>query len=299
MPYCPKCGEEVGRDARFCPYCGARLKEIPAKEGRVGELQVERINIPYPEAEQCQLELETGAAGRVNLNPDGEDRFVEGTIEYDHPDWAPRIEIQGDLIRISQKERIERRIFHNPINRWDINLGDRKPFTLKLRTGLSLGNWELGGLPITDLDVKTGVSDNEISFKEFNPAQMRRFELSAGLGDVKLEGLLNANCEYVRVGGGLGGLLLEFTGKEMDRDATVRVEGGIGSIRVLVEEGVRAQASVRGISSVNARGTFTKVRGSLMEGEYSNHAFKTQEGPRLYLEISQGLGGIILETVPS
>lgn len=30
MPYCPKCGEEVGGEMTFCPKCGASLKAAPA-----------------------------------------------------------------------------------------------------------------------------------------------------------------------------------------------------------------------------------------------------------------------------
>ena len=37
MPFCPKCGKEVGEDAKFCPQCGYNLKVEVAQENTSGQ----------------------------------------------------------------------------------------------------------------------------------------------------------------------------------------------------------------------------------------------------------------------
>jgi hypothetical protein len=37
MPFCPKCGREVGEDTRFCPQCGQDLKVSVSAENTSGQ----------------------------------------------------------------------------------------------------------------------------------------------------------------------------------------------------------------------------------------------------------------------
>jgi len=183
------------------------------------------------------------------------------------------------------------------VNRWDLCLGDEKPFSIDLRSGVSMGRLNLGRLPITELNMQTGVSNNEITFDGPNPEIMKNFKLTAGAGDVRLEGLLDANFEQMKVGGGVGEVVLRHTGEKLRRDAWVTMEGGVGSFMIIVDEAVPTRATVKGLAGVSTQGRFHKWRGGFPSGgEYRNDAYESVTGPRLEFNITMGVGSITLDT---
>ncbi len=294
MPYCYSCGKEIEEEARYCPYCGVSVRGAE----RARELRVEEISIPYPEAPSAALEIVIGAMGRVRVGGGAREGFVEGRIEYDVPEWEPVVQESGDTVRIVQAERWEEKrwLLHDFVNRWDLRLGDGKPFRLRMKTGVTRGEWNLGRLPITDLRVDTGVSENRIMFSGPNPETMENFRLGSGVGDVDLEGLLNAKFNRAEVSGGVGDVTLRFTGEKLVRDATVKMEGGVGSFRVIVDDDVPARVTVRGLTSVSTHGGFSRRRGQIFGGEYTNRAYDEAQGPRLEFDITMGVGSVTLDT---
>lgn len=291
MPYCYKCGQPIDDDALFCSRCGASVRMVEP-----GELLVERIAIPFPEGDDARLEIEIGAAGRVNVTSGGEG-FVEGTIEYDVPEWVPRVERRGSTVRIVQAERFRARIMDNPVNRWELRLGDEKPFSLGVRSGVSSGRWELGGLPITGLSLNTGVSENTVAFSAPNPEAMDRFKVAAGVGEVRLSGLLDANFRSMDVKGGVGEIDMRFTGEGLRQDADVWIGGGVGSLKITVDESVPTRMSIQGLISVSPRGGFGRRRaGFPAGGDYANMAYDDVAGPRLEFNVSMGVGSVRLDT---
>jgi hypothetical protein len=261
-------------------------------------LKTEEIDVPYPDAASARLEIEIRSAGRVNVLGGTKGGFVEGTVEYDIPEMAPRVDVSGNRVRVVQARRFWDNVRTNPINRWDLRLGDEKPFSMDVKCGVSMGRWELGSLPITDLQLEAGVSSNVVTFESPNPEGLERFKLGAGAGDVEILGLLNSNFHQMKVEGGVGEVKLGFTGKELDHDATVDIGGGVGSYRITVDESVPVRARVEGMVSVTALGGFRKMsRGRFpLGGEYTNDAYETSKGPALELDITMGLGSITLDT---
>jgi hypothetical protein len=292
MPYCANCGKEIEEEARFCSYCGS------AVGGVARELKTEEIDVPYPDATPARLEIEIRSAGRVNVSGGTKGGFVEGTVEYDIPEMAPRVDVSGNRVRVVQARRFWDNVRTNPINRWDLRLGDERPFSMDVKCGVSMGRWELGGLPITDLQLEAGVSSNVVTFESPNPERLERFKLGAGAGDVEILGLLNSNFHQMKVEGGVGDVKLGFTGKELDHDATVDIGGGVGSYRITVDESVPVRARVEGMVSVTALGEFRKMsRGRFpLGGEYTNDAYETSKGPALELDITMGVGSVTLDT---
>ncbi len=292
MPYCASCGKEIEEEARFCSYCGT------AVGGVARELKTEEIDVPYPDADSARLEIEIRSAGRVNVSGGAEGSFIDGTVEYDIPEMAPRVDLSGDRVRVVQARRFWDNVRTNPINRWELRLGDGKPFTMEVKCGVSMGRWELGGLPITDLRLEAGVSNNVMTFESPNPEMMERLKLGAGAGDLEIQGLLNSNFRMMKVEGGVGEVRLGFTGKELGHDASVEIGGGVGSYRITVDEAVPVRARVEGMVSVTALGGFRKIsRGRFpLGGEYTNEAYEASRGPALELDITMGVGSVTLDT---
>jgi len=292
MPFCSKCGKELGVEDLFCSSCGTPVGET------IQAIQVETLDIPYPEGDSARLEIVVRSAGRINVSGGASEKFVEGTVEYDDSELAPVVRVQGDRVRIVQEERFVVRIRSNPVNRWNLKLGDGKPFAMDVKCGVSMGDWDLGGLPLTDLTLQAGVSNNSVGFDAPNPEALRLLKLSAGAGDLDVSGLLNANFDRMKVESGVGEVRLGFTGKSLDRDARVDIGGGVGSFRITVDETVPTRVSVEGLASVSAHGGFlqNRSRGFPLGGVYTNDAYETSQGPSLRLDIRMGVGSVSIDT---
>jgi hypothetical protein len=292
MPYCKKCGKELEAGDLFCSSCGTPVGET------IRAIQIETLEVPYPEGDSARLEIVVRSAGRVNVSGGASEKFVEGTVEYDDSELAPVVRVQGDRVRIVQEERFVVRVRSNPVNRWDLMLGDGKPFSMDVKCGVSMGDWDLGGLPLTDLTLQAGVSNNSVGFDSPNPEALRLLKFSAGAGDIDISGLLNANFDRMKVEGGVGEVKLGFTGKSLDRDARVDIGGGVGSFRITVDETVPTRVSVEGLASVSVHGGFvqTRSRGFPMGGVYTNDAYENKQGPSLRMEIRMGVGSVSIDT---
>lgn len=261
----------------------------------------QEIHVPYPDASPINLEIVVGAPGQVHARRTRMEGFVGGTVEYDRELWAPKVEQRAGKVRISQAERLESHMDFSLdfVNRWDLLIGDQKPFGMEVRCGVNRGRWELGGLPLTDLRIETGVSENVFTFDSPNPASMRSLELRCGVASVEMEGLLNTGAERIDVKGGVGSVTLRFTGQSPKQNTRVKIEGGVGQFTIAVGEMVPARAIITGLVGVTPRGGFRQTAGgSFFGGSYENATYASASGPRLELDITAGISGISLETVP-
>ena len=102
-----------------------------------------------------------------------------------------------------------------------------------LALGLTLGavdaDLELGGLRIADLDLRTGASRSIVRFSRPNATRCRRASFSAGAAEVQVLGLGNSRCEEINYDGGVGQVLLDFSGASSS-SARVRVKMAVGGI---------------------------------------------------------------------
>lgn len=292
MSFCKKCGKELGTEDKYCSSCGTPVGET------IRAIQLSNLEIPYPDGDSVKLDIVIRSAGRVNVSGGVTDHFVEGSVEYDDPELVPEIREQGDRVRIVQDERFVVRIRSNPVNRWNLKLGDKKPFSLDVKCGVSMGDWDLGGLPITDLFLQAGVSNNSLSFEAPNPETIRLLKLSAGAGDLDAQSLLNANFERMKVEGGVGEMRLDFTGKKLEKDSQVDISGGVGSFKIVVHEDTPTRISVEGLASVSVHGGFlqTRNRGFPLGGVYTNDAYNRGKSPSLNINIRMGVGNASIET---
>jgi hypothetical protein len=93
-----------------------------------------------------------------------------------------------------------------------IALSPRADLALDLSLGAVDADVELGGLRISDLDLKTGASRATLRFSRPNGMRCRHASVSAGAAEVSVFGLGNSRCDRVEFEGGMGRVLLDFTG---------------------------------------------------------------------------------------
>lgn len=222
-------------------------------------------------------------AGELFLSPGAEDMLVDGTATYDIPSFKPEIVESESSIEIKQGQ-IRTLNIPNFKNEWDLKLSET-PMELEINAGAYKGRYEFGGLALTNLTIKDGASNVDVSFSEPNQTEMSVFRYETGASNVVLTGLANANFSTLIFNGGAGDYTLDFSG-DLQQDATARIETGFGDLKLVVPEGVDARVSVEG-GPVN-------VNHSSGWGQ-SNHTY-TQEGsgPTLTLIVKMGAGNVTI-----
>lgn len=231
----------------------------------------------------ARLDINMGA-GELALK-DGSDRLVEGAIQYNVEGWEPFVTRDGSHVTISQRSDLKGLPTKNLVNRWDLNLGSKTPLDLRIGAGAYRGTMELGGIPIKRLEIADGASTVDVSFNERNPVEMSLFQYHSGASTITLEGLGNANFDEMIFEAGAGSYTLDFSG-ELQRDANVRVAGGVSTVKIVIPHGVNCEIHMTGaLNNINASGTWT------LEG---NTYVTAGSGPKLRITVDMGVGNLDL-----
>lgn len=189
-------------------------------------------------AEHVTVQLRYGA-GEFRLRPavDGllyrmELRYDEDTTEpvaaFDGRNLELGVESQGRNIRIGRNKGS---------GSMDVALGRGVPMSLEFELGAVEATFDLGGLSLTDLDIRTGASASSLDVSEPNPETMRRARLQVGAAEFSARRLGNLNADQLEVSAGVGDVTLDFSGR-WQRDLQVEVQMGVGSLELRFPEGV-------------------------------------------------------------
>lgn len=262
--------------------CGFSI-DLPERAQAGPEVE-ESIEIADPESDETRLTLSFGA-GQLTLSPDPTGaNLVEGTAVYNVADLKPRIQKNGNSIEIRQGDFKSLPFFDNMKNEWDLRLSD-SPLDLSLEAGAYEGTLELGGLALKSLTVRDGASHVDLSFQEPNQTEMSVLRYETGASDVKLTGLANANFSTLTFSGGAGNYTLDFGG-ELQRDAVVTVNSGVGNVSLIVPEGVEADVTVES-AAVNINHS---------SGWSQNGQKYTQDGsgPTLTIVVKMAAGNLVI-----
>jgi hypothetical protein len=158
------------------------------------------------------------AAGNLWLAPGQTDELYRMDLSYDEDRYVPVSDFDSQTgsvvlglkaagqggVRVVSRGQLsqEARVALSP----DLDLA------LDLTLGAVSADVELGGLRVTNLQVKTGASRTVLRFSRPNAARCDRAAISAGAADVSVMGLGNSRCDEVLFEGGVGRVLLDFAG---------------------------------------------------------------------------------------
>ena len=232
------------------------------------------------------LRVEPGQPGelyRMNLSYD-EDRFVP-VSDFDA---SSRTVVLG--LRAAGQGGV-RVVSRNQLRQLaSIALSPRADLALDLSLGAVDAEVELGGLRISDLDLKTGASRATVRFSRPNGMRCRHAAFSAGAAEVSVFGLGNSRCDEIEFEGGIGKVLLDFSGA-WTSSAHVQVKMAMGEITLRLPRRVGIRLAMdKFLSSFESAGLVR--RGDSFVSENYDRASR-----RLDLEITAAVGGVSVEWV--
>jgi hypothetical protein len=260
--------------------CGINIPKPP----KPGPDVTDKIEVKTPDAEDVSLHLSFGAGGMKIAS--GAEQLVEGSATYNYPAFKPVVNEDNANVEIKMSESSFDK-FPNPgdlKNEWDLKLGDT-PMDLTIDSGAYTGNFEFGGLALNSLTIKDGAADVSLSFSEANTAEMSTFRYDTGASNIKMQGLANANFSLFDFSAGAGDYTLDFSG-ELQRDATIKIEGGLSNIHLIIPDDVNAIVTVdSGVSNITVGSNWTQ----------SGDTYKQKaEGYTLTFSIEIGAGNLTL-----
>lgn len=268
--------------------CGAGI-DLPFRtEMKTGPTQTESIQIPIPTGDPpIDVTLSFGA-GKLTVLPNPGDDFISGTATYNVEDFKPTITSESDKILIKQgnlKLNAVPKINQKIKNEWSLAFSSH-PMDLTIKSGAYTGEYEFGGLAITDLHITDGASNVTLAFSTPNPSGMQAFRYETGASNITMEKLGNANFQTMLFESGAGNYNLDFSGS-LRQDTAIFIETGLSRLVITVPQGTPATAQFEGpLSKVTAKGDWEQIG-----EEYSQNG----EGPRLTFTIETKAGSVTLQ----
>jgi N-terminal domain of toast_rack, DUF2154 len=249
----------------------------------------QQLVVPIPAGQAIpDLTLEV-TGGQLELAPGSEAQLLEGTIIYNVEQLMPEITTQGSTIAIRPQGDIGLGGLTTSglENSWDLKLGPA-PMRLTIEAAGAEGNIELGNLSLRELTIDQGGANFELSYSQPNRIPMDTFNFTGGVSIATLTGLANSRARQMRFNGGAGDYTLNFEG-ELEADMQVNIEGGVGSLTIIVPPDTGAELSLgdTSLSNIDVSGAWQQEQ---------NRYLIAGEGPRIIIEVKMGLGNLKLRT---
>lgn len=209
-------------------------------------------------------------------------RRVECVVDYEVRGSTGRLFLESNLLR--------KRNIDTEDNRWEIVLSDRYPMILEIEVGACDAEFDLGGLPLTELIVQIGAASGEIDFSEPNPERLEEIEIEAGAASLTLLNIGNANFEIFSFEGGAGSFELDFRG-EYSGVSVISIEIGLGSAEIVLPEDIPVHIETGEAGWFSTVDFHNDDLDEIDDGVYESEGFD-DASVRIYMEIDVSLGSI-------
>jgi hypothetical protein len=178
-------------------------------------------------------------AGRLQVRPTEGDLLYRFDMRYDEEKFRPVTTYDRDAGRLvlGMDGRDHEGGRHVRGGNATVGLNPRVPVDLNLEFGAGDAQIDLGGLSLRRLRLSTGASDTHVTFGAANRIDADEVHVEAGAASLEVSGLGNTRASRFSFEGGVGETTLDFGGA-WTRDATARVQMGIGSLKLRFPRGL-------------------------------------------------------------
>jgi energy-coupling factor transporter transmembrane protein EcfT len=207
-------------------------------------VKAENLSIPLEGVSEAEIELNHGA-GRLRVSGLGDSNDLLSGSFYGGVEQE--LSRQGGRLRLTLKAPFDRYWFFPPVGRhetldWSLSFNQGVPLKLILKTGASETVMDLSNLKVTELEIETGASSNQITLPA--NAGFTRASIHAGAASIKLQvpdgvagrihtqgALTGTNIDTRRYPPTAGGY--ETVGFDSAANRVeIYIEAGVGSIEV-------------------------------------------------------------------
>lgn len=173
-------------------------------------------------------------AGRLGIGSAEPGTLYRMELRYDEERFTPVREYDPESATLNLGTRGRGRVRSRssrsgPQPFMDVELATGVPMNLAIETGASRADLDLGALSLRSLALRTGASETRLRFGRPNPVDCTLLEVTAGAAEFRATGIGNTGCRELRFDGGVGEVVLDFSGdwrRSMDAD----IEVGIGTL---------------------------------------------------------------------
>jgi hypothetical protein len=237
-----------------------------------------------------RVDVEYGA-GRLMIAPASAGTLYRANLRYDAEAFTPEVTYTSGRVRFGIEGNNVRG--HNmKEGQLDLRLTPDVPIDLDLAFGAADATIELGGLRLQNVEVHTGASRTELRVSAPNAVECRLLEIEVGAARFEARGLGNLNARRVTLEGGVGEVILDFTG-EWKQDLNASIKMGLGSLTLRLPAGLGVKVVKGGLLASFDSQRLTK-RGDV----YYSQDWETATH-KLSLDIDAALGSIRVEWVDS
>lgn len=241
--------------------------------------------------ETLRVDVEYGA-GELKVAKAASGTLYRANLRYDAEVFTPEVAYSGNRFRFGMDGRGSIRGRDMDEGLLDLKLSPEVPLDLELAFGAVDATIDLGGLRVRRAEIHTGASRTVLSVSTPNTESCQLMEVEVGAAKFEARNLGNLNAQRLSLQGGVGEVILDFTGT-WQQDLHANVEMGLGTLTLRVPKGLGVRVAKDGLlASFDSQG-LTK-RGDVYYSEnWDNAKYK------LSLDLEAALGSIRVEWVDS
>lgn len=228
------------------------------------------------------------AAGRLNVKPGSASSLYRASLRYDADIFKhPVLAYSNGTLKVDLSEgTVHGR--NMKAGKLDLELSPRVPLDLDVSFGAAEATLDLTGLMVQRAQIHTGASQTRMLISKPNPIACESLELEVGAAKFEAIGLGNLNAEKLKVSGGVGEVVLDFSGASK-RDVSADIQMGLGSLTIRIPRGTALKVTKEGLlASFDSEGMVKRGNSFFSEN------WKTAEH-HVTLGINAAFGSIKLE----
>lgn len=231
------------------------------------------------------------AAGQFRFAPGDPNQLYRVSATYDEDRFDPTITYRAEArvldVNLSGRGRADGKNIDHSRQRLDLAVSPQAPVDLALRFGAAQAELELGGLSLRRAHIETGASQTTVSFSTPNRVACSDLSFNVGAAEFAVEKLGNSRCSAISLEGGVGRMVLDFTGEwAAGQDTRVTVSIRLGEVELRIPEGLGVRLDVDHFLAAVDRAGFVKRGAAYFTRDYDAAPVK------IALDVSAVLGNI-------